>query len=63
VTRSAVQTSRLFKSPKSRVATVTASRMSAPPIDGVPVFFWCDSGVSSRTFEAPYCRVRMRSMK
>ena len=42
---------------------MTASRMSAPPIEGVPAFFLCASGVSSRTLEAPYCRTRIRSMK
>ncbi len=42
---------------------VTPKRMSAPPIDGVPAFLRCPSGTSSRTFEWPYWRTRIRSMK
>jgi hypothetical protein len=31
-------------------------------MEGVPFFFWCASGVSSRTAETPYCLVRIASM-
>jgi hypothetical protein len=63
VTRSAAQTKRFPRSAKRRVETVTARRMSAPPIDGVPAFFLWPSGVSSRTLVEPYWSSRMRSMK
>ena len=38
------------------------SRMSAPPMVGVPFFFWCVSGVSSRTLLCPCCCRRSRAM-
>ena len=31
-------------------------------MDGVPLFFWCAAGVSSRTLDAPYCLTRIASM-
>ncbi len=39
----------------------SANRMSEPPIVGVPAFFWCEAGPSSRICW-PYCLERSRSM-
>ena len=49
VTSSANQTKRLVRSAHSRVDTLIAQRISTPPMVGVPVFFRCEAGPSSRT--------------
>jgi hypothetical protein len=43
VTTMTIQTKRLLQSNQSRVETPMPSRMSTPPIVGVPVLAWCDS--------------------
>ena len=52
---SASQTNRLERSIQRSVATMTASRISSPPIVGVPALAWWDWGPSSR-MDWPICR-------
>ncbi len=52
---SPIQTKRLARSIQRKVATITARRMSTPPIVGVPALTWCDFGPSSR-IDWPICR-------
>ena len=59
---SAAHTMRLVRSANSSVPTSIAQRIRPPPIEGVPTFFWCASGVSSRTLLAPCCNLRSASM-
>ena len=49
MTASAIQTKRFERSAHSRVPAVTAIRISAPPIVGVPFLPRCVPGPSSRT--------------
>ena len=49
VTHSTTHTKRLVRSPQSSVVMTTETRISAPPIVGVPAFVRCDCGPSTRT--------------
>ena len=62
VHNSAVSTTRLLRSANKSVPEKMPRRIKLPPKVGVPFFFWCDSGVSSRTFDWPCWAVRSISM-
>jgi hypothetical protein len=49
VTSSTTHTRRLRRSPQSSVVTTIETRISAPPMVGVPAFVRCERGPSSRT--------------
>ena len=57
VTSSVTQTKRLARSPQSNVVTAIETRMSAPPMVGVPAFARCVCGPSSRTAWPIFIRV------
>jgi hypothetical protein len=54
-------TNTLWMSAHNMVETSTASRMSAPPMVGVPAFLWCVCGPSAR-MTWPICLLCSRRM-
>src|SRR5215469_4891732 len=50
VEQTAIQTKGLLGSDHSTVGSRMAMAMSTPPMVGVPDFFWCDLGPSSRMY-------------
>ena len=56
-----IQVLRLVRSAQSSVGSTMPARMSRPPMVGVPAFFWCPFGPSSRMYW-PICITRRRSI-
>ena len=48
--KTAIQTKGLLRSAHSRVGTTMEMTISTPPMVGVPAFFWCALGPSSRMY-------------
>ncbi len=50
VEKTTIQTKGLEGTDQSTVGSKMAMAMSTPPMVGVPDFFWCDCGPSSRMY-------------